>query len=484
MNKAIVLQTRSCPEPNRPFVNRLVELQIIQRKIEEGSNGDPMPLVVTCFWGAFGMGKSWLLLELERRFRNGDVTMPAVRSVITARLDLSIERNPALWVDKRIDRENLLRELWKQLATQLHLLNELTPELEGKGLEQWVDNFVNVVTAWSSKNTPLIMLDTMDDLLRLDEQAFFWLEQNVVERLTLTGRVLFVFTSRGELRQWKRFQVRRQVDSRRLFAFDEKTAGKVVGANRFVSKELFQHSFGHPLVTDWLGTAIENSGVHLRDDKYDHANIDKECVQKVLQEAVKSIFKPIEEIDHVLIMCISVLRWMTIESLKFILEKLELVDLGHADAHFSKLITQLQENHILYWNGSRKSYEFDPVIRHLISHFLEIDNPEQFQSCHQAAFEFHRNHLDTKPDYLARYVPELAYHRKILEQFRSIQTELPSLQEWWTDFLQRKAPSDDPEPWSELFAALKPDEELRQLSPPEYEQLLQDSLFYAKPLLN
>jgi hypothetical protein len=472
MTEALTLQPRRCPEPNRPFVNRADELQLIQKKIEEGSSGDPMPLVITCFWGAFGMGKSWLLLEMERRYHQSDVNNPAVRSVITARIDLSVERNPALWVEKRLDRENLIRELWKQLATQK---NVTIPELKGMAPEHWSDNFVTAVTAWSSANTPLIMLDTMDDLLRLDEQAFFWLEQNVIERLTLTGRILFVFTSRGELRQWKRFQVRRQIDSRRLSAFDEKTAGKAVGADHFVSEKLYQHSFGHPLVTDWLGTVIEDRGFHLKKAEYDSAIIDSSWVQQVLKEVVSEILGPIETIDHKLIMCISVLRWTSIESLRFISEKLELVTHGRADAYYSGLITQLQENHLLYWNGSRKSYEFDPVLRRLMSHFLEIDKPEQFQLSHLAAFEFHRTHLDTKPDYLARYVPELAYHRKILDQFEPMKPELPKMQEWWAEFLNQKAPSVDPEPWNELLATLKQDDELRRLSPAEYDRLLQDS---------
>ena len=83
------------PEPGRPFVNRERELKLVQDKLDIGIQGKPMSAGVICFWGAFGMGKSWLLLELERRHRHAGSYAPGSRPPIAARLDLNRAILPA-----------------------------------------------------------------------------------------------------------------------------------------------------------------------------------------------------------------------------------------------------------------------------------------------------------------------------------------------------------------------------------------------------
>ena len=129
----------------------------------------------------------------------------------------------------------------------------------------------------------------------------------------------------------------------------------------------------------------------------------------------------------------------------------------------------------MYWNSVENSYEFDPVLRQLLAHFLELDEPERFCEAHLTAFAFHRDHLEQYPHYLARYVPELAYHRAILARCESLEPQPLTLQAWWEQFLSEKAPI-NPERWTELVKALERDEELRDvLSVEDYEHLLSEA---------
>ncbi len=482
-------QPRRSPEPGRPFVNRGYELQLIQNKLDIGIQGKPMPSVVVCFWGAFGMGKSWLLLELERRHKRVERQIQSAYPTITVRLDLSqlipkdsqngqlngtvqLDPNqaisPILWQDGQLNREALIQELWEQLASQL---GTEVLELGRASAEEWAEAFVKEVTAWSAQfATPIIMLDTVDDLITQDESTFFWLEQHLVERLSMTDRIIFIFTSRGELRRWKRFQVRRRVDSYKLTAFDADTAGAEVGANREVSKELYRHAFGHPLFTERLGTFLEEQGINLQMAE-EKLRIESSILRAILAEVINEILETVPKLPAQLARYACVLRWVSVEPLRFLAEELGPTETNCGDAYYLDLIGHLQAHHLLYWNSDKNCYQSDPVLRQLLAYFLKLDEPERFFTAHLAAFNFHGNHLYRYPQYLARYVPELAYHRTMLADCQPPESQPPTLKAWWAQFFD-EYPLSSVEPWTELVEAIEQDTELKNILPLEdYEYL-------------
>jgi hypothetical protein len=473
MKDAFKLQRRMSPEPRRPFVNREAELSLVQDKIKIGIQGERMPSVVMCFWGAFGMGKSWLLGELERLHKGGSLSAECTRPTITVRLDLDPTIAPALWQHDQINRELLIREFWKELASQL---GAEVPHLGQASADEWAGAFVNQVAAWAAKlATPIILLDTVDTLTALDEQTFFWLEMHVVERLAITDRVLFVFTSRGELQRWRRFQVRRRVDSHRLAPFGANTAGQAVNASQELSKALYQHAWGHPLVTEYLGTALENEGISLKTAKSVEGLVDLQLARYVLREVLEEILKVVPELPARMAKPASVLRWISVELLRSLAKDLDLVEPDRGDAYYRHLIETLQAHHLLYWNSNHKNYEYDTVLRQLLTHFLELDDPMRFRAAHLAAFNFHYDHLSRYPQYLAPYVSELAYHCAMLARCEPMEPSPPKLASWWKQFLAEKAPS-RPGPWVELLETLDEDEELRGVLPAqEYRQLCSEA---------
>jgi hypothetical protein len=288
------LQPRRAPEPYRPFVNRQAELQFIADKLRPAHQGDLMPMVVTCFWGAFGIGKSWLLGELERRYRRSGPQVHGSYPTIAARLDLHPLVSPVLWQDGKLNLSHVVQELWKQLAPQVSIG---VPDLGQVGAADWAEAFIKQVTTWLAYATPVLMLDTLDAVVRNDEAAFFWLEEHLVEQLALTDRVLFIFASRGELRRWRRFQVRRRVDSYPLAAFDAETAGREVKANPAVSRALYHHAFGHPLATEYLGSILEKQGINLEmaDEGKATAAMEPSLVQAVLNEVTTQILEKVSD---------------------------------------------------------------------------------------------------------------------------------------------------------------------------------------------
>jgi hypothetical protein len=478
MNATLKRQPRRSPGPGRPFVNRGHEISLVRDKVWEGLLGKQMRSVVVCFWGAFGMGKSWLLIELENRYRDGQQTS-ASHPTIAARLDLNREDSPAIWQEKdkqvgrepevRLDRVKLIRELWRQFAFQLRTE---VPDLGwAASADEWAEGFVREATAWATRMvTPLILLDTVDDLVRLDDKSFLWLEQHLVEPLAMTDRVLCVFASRGELRRWRRFQVRRRVDSHRLTAFTPDVACQEVKASLAIGEVLHRHTFGHPLVTDFLGTALEEEGIDLETVSQSELSVEPALIHSILRDVVNEILEDVPEEAKeaaTVVRYAGVLRWINVEPLRSLAEGMGLVEAGHGDAYYlDNVIGTLQAHHLLYWSIDRNSYEPDPALRGLLTHFLELDEPARFTEAHLAAFDFHREHLSRYPQYLDRYVTELAYHRAVLARREPLKPQPPTLQEWWEQFLSQKAPA-NPERWIELAEALEGDSELRGILPPE-----------------
>jgi hypothetical protein len=443
------LTRRPEPEPNRPFVDRETELKLIDDKLREGCKlENKIPLAVTCFWGANGVGKSWFLQELERQYRrDGSHSTDSCRTIaVRLKLDKS---EGVFWKDNKFTLPQIIPELWKQLARQM---GAPMPSLQGLTPEQVAKQFAEQVSRWANYVTPIILLDAVDDLVYADEASFFWLEEHLIERLAMTDRVLFVLASRGELRRWRRFQVSRRVDLVPLQAFGEaKKAGEQVKASEPVGQILYSHAFGHPWATDQLADILVEKGVNLERATVAQTQdaLDPESVKKVLHEITHTILEKIPKELELFAKAICILRWVNVEPIQHLAEKLELVEDKPGDAYYLDVIGKLQANHLLYWDIQTSSYLCDPAVRRLIAHTLELEDRELFTCAHAAAREFHQVHLKHYPDYLARYVPEVAYHTATLPQ------DAPPTQTfraWWDTFLTN-APQ-HPDPWQELSDAL------------------------------
>ncbi len=344
------LQPRRNPDPLFPFRDRDSEKEIIRAKLKKIAQGEPGALPVMCFWGPAGTGKSWLLFELERLYRrDGPQSSDFSPPTIAARLDLDRAIPSSLWRDGQFERARLLQELWRQLAQQV---GAAVPDIAALSLEAQADALVRQITAWLDGFTPVILLDTVDDLVRDDEESFFWLEEHLIERLALTDRVLFVFASRGELRRWRRFQVRRRVDLFPLVSFDPLTAGQAVGAGPELSRVLYRRAFGHPLATRFLAELLLARNIDLQtatEEEVGHV-LTPPLLQVVLRQTTDHILAKVPEALLPLARVAAILRWINVEPLRHVAEATGLEPAGGNDAHYLELIGHLQVSHLLYYS--------------------------------------------------------------------------------------------------------------------------------------
>lgn len=459
------------PQPKRPFVDREQEVALIESKLLSGGvEGKQIRAGLVCFWGAFGMGKTWLLRELERVFAYPwprESSHPAA----AARLDLSQKRSPALWPQNGFEHERLIRQLWKQLADQL---NESLPEEQAASLEDRALSFVNQVTSWAvEKCTSVILLDTVDDLIDNDPGAFTWLERHVVEPLAITNRVIFVFSSRGVINKWGPLQVRRRIHSHKLIGFDEKMAAKAVRAGEQVGRYLVRHTYGHPLASERLASKIEKKlGLALEECGNIELSADEALLDSVLEEVIAEVLSALDGSLHDQALAVSILRWVNIESLRRVSEKTGLEPEGLGDGHYlDQVIGEMQAHHLLNWSSNRNCWVMDPVLRCLMAHSLEIRDPGQFVKTHQAAYDYYTSQLQKYPAYLEDYVPELAFHLGWLLKYGDSDAARAKFTAWWKKFPPAANPP-QPERWEKLLVVLEQDDESRENLPETIQQLL------------
>jgi hypothetical protein len=457
--------------PDNPFVDRQEELDLVKRKLDEGVKGNQIKSGVICFWGAFGMGKSWLLHRIEHDYHlSNRSNIECSHPPITARLDLSRDAAKLLWKENRVDRILLVRELWSQFTRQS---GEDIPEFERKSPDEWAKSFVNWVSFIALDGaTPIILLDTVDELIEADESMFNWLETSIVEPLALTDRVLQIFTSRGEIRSWKCFQVRRRVDSHRLSAFNEKNASASIKAAPHIGNALYRISHGHPFSTARLANTLKTHQVDLGDTGTCGELFDTELLKDFLKSVINKILEVLPEELRITAWMISVLRWVSLEPLRYICEK-TLTDLKVKDDayYLDELIGKLQAKYILYWNSEKNYYEMDSSLRKLMAYGLQLNEPELFYQAHEAALDYHRDHLRDYPSYLSRYVSELAFHMATTAMIKKDDWIVETFTQWWNEFLaQEKLPP--VERWSELAEDLMQDEELEKILPNELFQMI------------
>ncbi len=464
----VKLQPRPAPEPGYPFVNRKKELKLIEDKLSNARRGDHIAMNVVCFWGTFGIGKSWLLHELERCYRRSAQAGEESHPTAAVRLDMAPERVPVLWQGDKLDVRQVIYEFWKQLALQVGAHAQEPDQISA---EEYARDFVQQVTNWSGSVTPILLLDTMDSVVHKDEQAFFWLEEHLVEPLALTERVLLVFASRGELRRWQRFQVRRKVDPCRLEAFSVRTAGREVQASTAISQILYRQTFGHPLATEYTGRLLQEQGMNLKTASVQEIEeaLTPELMQMTLRHVTEQVFGQVPPLVSRLACDLSILRWVNEDALRKLVIDLGL-DLGRGPLHDDP-IGALQSYHLLYWDTELSSYTFAPTVRRLLARSLELDNPAEFSKAHCTAYRYHQEHLDKAPLLLAHYLPEAAYHYAMAGRSGALLADVQGFESWWQGFLSERAPAEGG-PWKELARTVKNDVELKEvLSTEEYERL-------------
>lgn len=456
--------------PRRPFSNRERELSLFRHLIVQGKDGSQIRPSIICFWGAHGIGKSRLLLKIQEQYHHSQPEFERwIRKPSVARLDLA--RASTLWEDGLLQRDELVRELWRQFALELELGGQL-PSYGSPA--EWADHFVSQVTAWAIQDvTPVVILDTIDDLLERDKDSFAWLEQNIIERLAMTNRVVFVFGSRRQLTtQWTRLHVKRRLLTAQLEqeyrshlqTFDAAAISIQVSAGVTASQLLLRYTFGHPLYTEKMASRMEAQGLDLRTASADELNTAMQRSEfSILQDLVRSILSQHPQ-DMPKIVVLSVLRVVSLERVRALFERMALVQAGLGDDYFLNFIHQLTMANLIQRDPANKALRImEPTLRCMFLRLFELQDRDALLRSHEQAAEFYSEQIRRSHELFSIYLPELIYHRLSLSKLADGDA-LDSLPQQLMQDLQQMETVPQPREWCKVVESLHSDVELRNLA--------------------
>lgn len=428
---------------DRLYVNRESEIRLIDDKCAAGRSNAPIAAPVVCFWGGRGMGKSWLLRELERRFQSSD---PARKpDTVCARLDLDpFVLGRSLWETGSLDKAGLVRELWRQLARQA---GAKPPPETRKGDARWAREFTAFIMRLIERElTPLILLDSLDELVMGDPDAYEWLEEHVFEQLAITDRVVLVLASRGKPIYLQRWQMRRRmVDpaDTQLCAFSREETAQQARKVTPAADELYAYSHGYPLATAFLADDLRAAGDEAGED----------VAAGALEAAIANMLVGVERSLADTARRLSALRRVDIEPVRAVLAAVDDPLAGEGDRAIDSMILALRNEHLLYWDSGHKSYTFDAALRRVLADALQRSDDATFTKVTAAATTFYAERLHKGTGYLPWDLPEYLF-AACLRSTGRVQALLAELD-------LREAPAEEVR--DEALGALNADKELQAM---------------------
>ncbi|MEE8392447.1 MAG: AAA family ATPase [Anaerolineae bacterium] len=380
-------------DPNE-FVARIREVALASQRVStrqgKGDSRITCPLIE--FYGATGQGKSWLLSHLRAEFRHDPQSdSPHPFSVLIDLGDFP-------------DREHssaLLQALANQLGEQVGA--ETVPSVEERD-EVAAEALGKYLHDLGRELVPVLLFDTAD---QADDEFLDWIEEHLIYPAIRGDAVIFVFASRTRLR-WKKFEVRRRVESRELGSFERPQTGEQIEQLRGEKPDgetitaLWNYSFGHPLTT----RVIYDTLCHFNPDApLDGVETWEEKLVQVVYDLIeKHFFASVKQRElRELIWNICVLRKFNVAHLR------EFADIEEQNA--LSRINELVASTLVRWSSEDGGYVFDPVVRQILARNLQMREQERYLKQHEAAAATYERWIQKYPRNAGDFLIEWMVHQ-------------------------------------------------------------------------
>lgn len=396
-----------------PPVNRAKEISTIRNILQKLINNIPEFGTIINYFGVPGIGKTTLGKMI------GNIS--SVLDVPYTRIDFDPDENP--WAEKyETNHDNIIKNMFEGF-TECESSNFSNQFRKDNSIN--LNNFLSILLAYTEKYKPLVMI--FDTSEKANEKIIRWIEERIINPLSLTGKCLIIWTGRFP-QKWSNFEVRRRTICQPLESLNiESTKQQIRSINPVLTKHgcrIFNLTDGHPLGNKKLIEELISKPT-LKDEEL----LDI-LFKKVINEYM------LEDVEHKLkeaCRVLSIVRQFDIIILEDLLS--EFVKGFTVDSPFMTTTGKLTKTSLVYWNGERKGYSLEKTVGHILRLHMITHEKDRFIKITEKTLNIYEQRIKIVPENRIIYIGEWLWHyvnlcrymkyckKEILEKFEIILQE-------------------------------------------------------------
>jgi AAA+ ATPase superfamily predicted ATPase len=455
------------------FVGREEQINLIEDRIGIIRYGGSVFQALINFYGVIGIGKTFLLQELEKRIR--DESLPCAFIDFAEKVyDFSPQ-----------SKVMILEEIADSFSSSAILAQTVSHfwqrQRAGEPVEEQIQAVLQTVLDYVSglvrdHNAPAVLL--LDTLERANKELLDWLEDAVLSRLIRTDRVLVIVASRAPHR-WKRFEVRRRAYQQRLDPFDEETTKKqlpqeytALASN--VVDLTHGHPFGNVQVLESVRQIERDVGRPFR--SADFEEYQKRLVQELVDELIEPVvMKDISREIRRAYRVVALARQFDVNVLRRLLTRF--VEEPFADksaAYFLSVVGSMVKTTLVEWSSGRRGYVLDKTIRWMLALNMKLTATGRYEEINQELVDLYNEWIERVPENRSGFIIERLYHEACVRSVQSVDEygiadrlcEL--LKDYLTEYYPVTEREEMPPGLTALQEELNKDEELKGFLPRDW----------------
>jgi len=388
------------------FVDRRPQLDLIAERVDSAYMNKFVPSPLVNFWGVKGIGKTWLL-----RYLNDKYQYPRREPEATFSLFYSFEDNPLTYQVERIVR-TLAPEVFNQVSSTIS--SDIEADL-GLAQDQGdVAAFVDALNALAQQLIPLLLFDNTEHVPPPDWEK---IEQELLEPLITSNRVIVVIAGRRQIPRWRRFEVRRRVveyDRTRITPLEKTDIGKQLELSRYRNIPvdwLYAHTGGNPYLVDVLA---RHATQWIKDKYVTDFTLIWEQHRSQLVEILKAaedsqLESVVDEGLRMALYAVIPLRFYRLEAIRDMCSRQGTNE--EPDVYYLTLLRRLdQETEVVWWHRDRRAYVTSEVVRQVINRRRLLEDPSNFVFHHENAWKMYWKWVRDYPQASEDFMVEIFFH--------------------------------------------------------------------------
>lgn len=403
------------------FVNRVREERFIKDKVDDIVNNDSTRVPIINFWGAGGIGKTWILERVSEQYSRSHQSPPPQGAAPTLTIRYTFQKDSQSHKESEPQSTSpkaIARTLVDQL---LAALGGSATDKEQKLLKKAHDQgdlllLAKALNLLKDRFLPIVMLDNAEVVPTAEWQQI--LEITFIQPLSESGKIIVLIAGRRRIPRWRRFDVRRRTeDSSRtqVRAFDKDEVQQHIKQRHYpIDPELlYRYTAGNPSLIDAIGKLAQKSMEQvITDDAWFKDN--QEPIGKILENYEERLLANVPYRLKPYLQMVAALRFYRLEALLYMKSKRER-GIQQPVGHYLNVLNQLdRQTEVVWWQRGHKAFVTDDMVRRVMNIRLLLTDEECFKEQHTQALTMYAEWIGENPESSEDFIIEMWYHQASL----------------------------------------------------------------------